>query len=175
MSIHPTAFIHPSAVVLGDVHLGARVSVWPCAVLRGDTDRIEIAEDTNVQDGAVLHCDDGYPCLVGSRVTIGHRAVVHGAAIEDDALIGIGALVLTGSRIGRGALIGAGAVVTEGTVVPPASLVLGVPARVVRELSAEQRARVAQGHLSYLRLVERHGAGEFARYVSPRADQGPPR
>src|SRR5690348_17849918 len=112
--IHPTAFIHPSAIVLGDVTLGARVSVWPTAVLRGDSDAIVIGEDSNVQDGTVVHADEGIPTHIGKRVAIGHRAIVHGATIEDDVLIGMGAILLNGSRVGSGSIVAAGAVVTEG-------------------------------------------------------------
>lgn len=164
MSIHPTAFIHESAIVLGAVTLGAGVSVWPCAVVRGDTDRIEIGENTNIQDGAVIHCDDDLPCIIGKRVTVGHRAVVHAAVVRDGALIGIGALVLNGAHIGEGALIGAGAVVPEGMEVPPHTLVLGVPARVRGELSPEQRARVAKGWESYVAMAARHRAGYVDRH-----------
>lgn len=158
--IHKTAFIHESAVVVGDVSLGAHASVWPGAVLRGDTDRIEIGDESNVQDGAVIHCDDGMPCIVGKRVTIGHSAVVHGATVEDGALIGIGAIVLNGARIGTGSLIGAGAVVAEGTVIPPHSLVLGVPGKVKGPLSDEQKARVAHGYAAYVALAARHKSGD---------------
>src|SRR5262245_38543439 len=162
--IDPSAFIHEQATVLGNVTLGARASIWPGAVLRGDTDRIEIGDDSNVQDGAVLHCDDGIPCIVGERVTIGHRAVVHGAIVEDGALIGIGAVVLNNARIGAGALIGAGAVVSEGTVIPPNSLVLGVPGKVRGELNAEQQARVANGHKAYVALAAKHKSGAIPRH-----------
>jgi carbonic anhydrase/acetyltransferase-like protein (isoleucine patch superfamily) len=162
--IDPTAFIHDTAVVIGDVHLGARSSVWPTAVLRGDVDRIEVGEDSNVQDGAVLHCEEGIPCIIGKRVTIGHRAIVHGALVQDDVLIGMGAVVLNKVVVGRGSLIGAGAVVSEGTVIPPDSLVLGVPGKVVRTLNPEQRARLADGHVSYVAMRERHRAGEFPRH-----------
>ena len=162
--IHPSAFIHDSAVVIGDVHLGARSSVWPTAVLRGDVDRIEVGEDSNVQDGAVLHCEQGIPCIIGKRVTIGHRAIVHGALVQDDVLIGMGAVVLNSVVVGRGSLIGAGAVVAEGTVIPPGSLVLGVPGKVVGTLNPEQRARLAEGHVSYVAMRERHRAGEFPRH-----------
>ena len=162
--IDPTAFIHETAVVIGDVHLGARASIWPTAVLRADTDRIEVGEDSNVQDGAVLHCDEGIPCIVGKRVTIGHRAIVHGALVQDDALIGMGAVVLNKVVVGRGSLVGAGAVVSEGTVIPPDSLVLGVPAKVVKTLSPEQRQRLAAGHAAYVELGARHRAGEFVRH-----------
>ena len=162
--IHETAFIHESATVLGDVTLGARVSVWPSAVLRGDTERIEVGDDSNVQDAAVLHCDENFPCIVGKRVTIGHSAVVHGATVEDGALIGIGAIVLNGARIGAGSLVGAGAVVSEGTVIPPHSLVLGVPARVKGPLTDEQRARVAHGYAAYVALAAQHKAGQVPRH-----------
>lgn len=164
MTIHPTAFIHRDATVLGDVTLGVNSSVWPSAVIRGDTDRIEVGDESNVQDGAVLHCDVGFPCIVGKRVTIGHSAVVHGATVEDGALIGIGAIVLNGARIGAGALVGAGAVVSEGTVIPPHSLVLGVPARVRGELTDEQRARVAHGYEAYVALAGRHRSGHVERH-----------
>ncbi len=154
--IDPTAFVHPAATVVGDVTLGAHASVWPGAVLRGDTDAIRIGDESNVQDGAVLHCDPGMPCLIGRRVTIGHRAVVHGAEVKDGALIGIGAIVLNGAVVGEGALIAAGSVVAEGKVIPPHSLVMGVPARVLRPLSAEQRERVARGYKRYVAMKERH-------------------
>ena len=162
--IHPTAFIHEAAVVLGNVSLGERVSVWPGAVIRGDTDRIEVGDDSNVQDGAVLHCDEHIPCLIGKRVTIGHGAMVHGAIVEDGALIGIGAIVLNGARIGAGSLIGAGAVVAEGAVIPPHSLVLGVPGKVKGPLTDEQRARVARGYEAYVALAARHRAGYIERH-----------
>jgi carbonic anhydrase/acetyltransferase-like protein (isoleucine patch superfamily) len=166
MTIHPTAFIHENAVVLGNVSLGARASVWPTAVLRGDIDRIEVGDDSNVQDGAVIHCDAGVPCIIGNRVTVGHRAVVHGAQVQDDCLIGIGAIVLNNVVVGRGSLVGSGAVIPEGTVIPPGSLVLGIPARVVKPLTEEQRARVRDGHKSYVNLQGRHRAHEFPRRTS---------
>lgn len=165
MTIHPTAFVHPAATVLGDVTLGMNSSVWPSAVIRADTDRIEVGDDSNVQDGAVLHCDEGFPCIVGKRVTIGHSAVVHGATVEDGALIGIGAIVLNGARIGMGALIGAGAVVAEGMQIPPHALVLGVPGKVRGPLSDEQRARVAHGYEAYVALAARHRAGHVERHA----------
>jgi carbonic anhydrase/acetyltransferase-like protein (isoleucine patch superfamily) len=146
--------------VLGDVTLGDDVSVWPSAVIRADRDRVSIGAETNVQDGAVLHCDPGFPLRIGARVTIGHRAVVHGCTIEDGALIGIGAIVLNGALIGAGALIAAGAVVGEGKVIPPNSLVVGVPAKVLRPLSDEQRERVARGYATYVGLKEMYRARE---------------
>ncbi len=147
-----TAWVHPSAVLIGDVTLGERASVWPGAVLRGDRDAIRIGDETNIQDGAILHCDPGLPLTIGARVTVGHRAVVHGCTIEDGALIGIGAIVLNGARVGAGALVAAGAVVGEGMEIPPDTLVVGVPARVLRPLSEEQRERVRRGALTYVEL-----------------------
>lgn len=166
MTIHETAFIHDDAVVLGNVTIGRRASVWPTAVIRADCDRIAIGDDSNVQDGAVIHCDDGIPCTIGNRVTVGHRAVVHGADVQDDCLIGIGAIVLNKAVIGRGSLVGSGAVVTEGTVIPPGSLVLGIPARVTGQLSDPQKKRLAAGHAAYVELARRHKAGDFPRHRS---------
>lgn len=153
-----TAWVHAAATVIGDVTLGEHVSVWPGAVLRGDRDAIVIGAETNVQDGAVLHCDPGLPCRIGARVTIGHRAVVHGCTIEDGALIGIGAIVLNGAVVGAGSLVAAGAVVSEGMVIPPDALVVGVPARVLRPLSDEQRSRVRGGFVTYVKLKELYRA-----------------
>lgn len=161
MSIHPDSFVHPLAFVCGDVTLGARVSVWPGAVIRGDSDAIELGERSNVQDGAVLHTDPGIPMRIGARVAIGHRAVVHGATIGSDVLVGMGAVLLNRCVIGSGSIIGAGAVVREGQEVPPNSLVVGVPGRVLRETTAEERARIASTVQAYLALQERHRRGEF--------------
>jgi carbonic anhydrase/acetyltransferase-like protein (isoleucine patch superfamily) len=157
--IAATAWVHASATLIGDVTLGEHASVWPGAVLRGDRDAIVIGDETNVQDGAVLHCDPGMPCVVGKRVTIGHRAVVHGCTIEDGALIGIGAIVLNGAVVGAGSLVAAGAVVAEGKVIPPHSLVMGVPGRMLGPLKEEQRARVAKGYATYVQLKELYRAG----------------
>jgi Carbonic anhydrases/acetyltransferases, isoleucine patch superfamily len=164
-TIHPTAYIHDAAHVIGDVTLGAHVSVWPTAVIRGDTAPIVVGEDSNVQDGAVLHVDHGVPCTIGKRVAIGHRAVVHGATVHDDCLIGMGAIVLNRVVVGSGSIIGAGAVCTEGMEIPPNSLVIGVPAKVRRETTDDERARIARTVQSYLRLQDEHRAGRF-----PRAD-----
>lgn len=159
--IDPSAVVHPLAFVCGDVTLGPRASVWPYAVLRGDNERIVVGAESNVQDGAVLHADPGVPCTLGARVSVGHRAVVHGATVEDGALIGIGAVVLNGARVGAGALVAAGAVVREGVVVDPGVLVAGVPARTVRPLTDDERARLARTAAAYVRLQLRHRGGEF--------------
>jgi carbonic anhydrase/acetyltransferase-like protein (isoleucine patch superfamily) len=160
-TIHATAFVHPAAYIIGDVTLGARVSVWPTAVLRGDTSTIVIGDDSNIQDGVIVHVDRGFPCTLGTRVAVGHRAVVHGATVEHDTLIGMGAILLNGVVVGTGSIVGAGAVCREGMVIPPNSLVLGVPGRVVRETTVADRARIAHTVDSYLKLQERHRSGEF--------------
>ncbi len=133
-------YIARGATVLGDVILGDRASVWFGAVLRGDINRIEIGEGSNVQDNAVVHLADDYPALLGRYVTVGHGAIVHACTIGDECLIGMGATVLDGAEIGAQCIIGAHALVTPRTKIPPGSMVLGAPAKVVRELSAEERA-----------------------------------
>jgi carbonic anhydrase/acetyltransferase-like protein (isoleucine patch superfamily) len=159
--IDDRAYIHPSAVVCGDVTLGAHASVWATAVVRGDSAPIVIGAGTNVQDGTVIHVDAGVPCAIGARVAIGHRAIVHGATIEDDCLIAMGAILLNRVRVGSGSIVGAGAHSPEGMVVPPNSLVLGLPGRVVRETTPAERDRIARTVESYLAMQERHRRGEF--------------
>ena len=154
--IHPTAFVHSAAHVIGDVTLGARVSVWPTAVLRGDNDAIVIGEDSNVQDGTIVHVDPGVPCTIGRRVGIGHRAIVHGATVGDDCLIGMGAILLNRVVVGSGSIVGAGAVCREGMEIPPNSLVVGVPAKVIRETTDAARARIAHTVEAYLELQKVH-------------------
>jgi carbonic anhydrase/acetyltransferase-like protein (isoleucine patch superfamily) len=154
--IHESAFVHPLAFVAGDVTIGKRVSVWPFVSIRGDSDVITIGDDSNVQDGCVVHVDDGVPCHIGKRVGIGHRAIVHGAEIADDVLIAMGAILLNGVKVGTGSIIGAGAVVREGFVVPPNSLVLGVPGRIVRETTADERDRIAKTVAAYIELQKRY-------------------
>lgn len=159
--IDPSAYVHPAAFVCGDATLGARVSVWPTAVIRADTAPITVGDDSNVQDGTIVHVDHGVPATIGARVAIGHRAIIHGATIEDDCLIAMGAVLLNRVYVGRGSLVGAGAICTEGMQIPPGSLVLGVPARVVGTVSAAMSERIARTVQSYLDLQERHRAGEF--------------
>jgi carbonic anhydrase/acetyltransferase-like protein (isoleucine patch superfamily) len=159
--IDPTAFIAPGAIVLGDVHLGAESSVWYNAVLRGDTDRITIGDQTNIQDLTMIHADEGVPCTVGNRVTVGHRVILHGCTIEDDCLIGMGAIILNGVRVGRGSIIGAGAVVLEGMEIPPSSLVVGLPAKIVRPVDEETASRLEHGWRHYIEQARRHREGAF--------------
>jgi carbonic anhydrase/acetyltransferase-like protein (isoleucine patch superfamily) len=169
MPIHRDAYVHPAAFVFGDVTLGERASVWPTAVVRGDTAPIVIGPDSNVQDGTVIHVDPGVPVAIGARVAIGHRAVVHGATVADDCLIAMGAVVLNHVVVGSGSIVGAGAVCTEGMQIPPNSLVLGVPGRVIRETTPEERARIQRTVDAYLALQQRHKAGEFPRYGQEKA------
>jgi carbonic anhydrase/acetyltransferase-like protein (isoleucine patch superfamily) len=161
MSIDSSAYIHPLAAVMGDVTLGARVSVWPMAVIRADSAPITIGADTNVQDGAVLHVDRGYPLAIGARVSIGHRAILHGATVEDDCLIAMGAILLNGVVVGAGSLVGAGAVCREGMRIPPRSVVLGVPARVARDATSEIADRIRKTMESYLTLQADYRAGKY--------------
>ena len=160
----PAPWIHETAVVLGRVSLGEDVSVWPTAVIRGDVERIEIGARSNVQDGAVIHADEGIPTIIGADCVIGHRAVVHGTVLEDGVLVGMGAVLLNRVRVGAGSIIGAGAVVTEGMQIPPGSLVLGLPAKVVRTLSAEQQATIKDNAARYAVLKEHYRRGEFRRH-----------
>ncbi len=132
-------FIAPNAAVIGDVTLHENASIWFSCVLRGDAERIEIGAGTNIQDGAVLHADPGFPMITGENVTVGHNAMLHGCSIGSGTLVGISAVVLNGARIGRGCLIGANALVTEGTEIPDGSMVLGSPAKVVKQLSEEMQ------------------------------------
>jgi len=128
--IHPTAYVHPMAVVIGDVVIGADASVWPCAVLRGDDGAIRIGDRSNIQDGAVIHCTVEHPTVVGEDCTVGHLAHLEGCTVHDRSLVGTASVVLHDARIGPHALVGANATVLGGTVVPPESMALGTPARI---------------------------------------------
>ncbi|HCE63895.1 MAG TPA: gamma carbonic anhydrase family protein [Deinococcus radiodurans] len=164
--IHPTAFVAPSADVIGQVKVEAGASIWFGAVLRGDTEQLRVGERSNVQDGAVLHADPGFPCTLHEDVTVGHRAVVHGATCEAGSLVGMGAIMLNGSRLGRGAVLGAGALLPEGKEVPDGMLAVGTPARVVRPVAATPNAA------SYVRNGERYRAG-LRSQPDPASPTGP--
>lgn len=170
LRIDPTAWIAPGAVVVGEVTLGARASVWFNSVLRGDTAPIVIGADTNVQDNSTVHIDEGLPALVGARVTVGHRCIVHGCVIEDDCLVGMGAVVLSGARIGTGSLVGAAALVKEGQQIPPGSLAVGMPARVLGPVNDTHRAAIAEGARHYAALAASYVAKGFARPHPARLD-----
>lgn len=164
MQIDPRAFIHPLAIVCGDVTLGPRASVWPTAVIRGDTAAITIGQSSNVQDGTIVHVDHDVPTTIGARVAIGHRAIIHGATVENDCLIGMGAILLNHVVVGSGSIVGAGALCPEGMKIPPNSLVLGIPGKVIRPTTAEERERIKRTVESYLELQERHRRGDFPPY-----------
>ena len=159
--IPATAWIADTARVRGQVTLGEEVSVWFGAVLRGDEAPITVGERTNIQDNAVLHVSQGFPCLVGANVTIGHRAIVHGCTVEDGVLVGMGAIVLDGAVVGQGAMVGAGSVVPPGMEIPPAVLVLGVPARVIGPLRPEQATMAETAVRHYLARKEAYRQGIY--------------
>ena len=153
------AWIAPSADLIGDVQLGEQVSVWFGAVIRADNTAIHIGARSNVQEGAMLHSDPGAPLTVGADCTIGHHAILHGCTIEQGVLVGMGATILNRAVIGAGSLVGAGALVTEGKSFPPGSLIVGSPARSVRDLSEEQIARLTASAAGYVEKARRFAAG----------------
>lgn len=148
--IDASAWIAPNATVIGDVRLAAHASIWWNCVLRGDNDPIVIGENSNVQDGSILHTDTGIPLTIGRDVTVGHMVMLHGCTIGDGSLIGMGAIVLNSVVIGKNCLIGAGALIPEGKVIPDNSLVVGSPGRVVHELSEKHLARIAHSAEHYV-------------------------
>ncbi|MFC5723405.1 gamma carbonic anhydrase family protein [Streptomyces gamaensis] len=150
------AFTAPTSVVVGEVTLAAGASVWYHAVLRADCGPVTIGAGSNVQDNCTVHVDPGFPVTVGERVTVGHNAVLHGCTVEDDVLIGMGATVLNGAHIGAGSLVAAQALVPQGMRVPPGSLVAGVPAKVRRELTAEEREHIRVNAQMYGELARAH-------------------
>jgi carbonic anhydrase/acetyltransferase-like protein (isoleucine patch superfamily) len=162
--IDPTAFIAPGAVVLGDVSLGREASIWYNAVVRADLAAIRIGDGTNIQDLSTVHVDEGVPCIIGNRVGVGHRAILHGCTVDDDCLVGMGAIVLNRVHVGAESVVGAGAVLPEGMRVPPGSLVLGVPARVVRPVDDDLRARARLTWEHYVAQARRHRSGAIERH-----------
>ena len=150
------AFVFDGAALVGDVSVGEGSSIWFGAVLRGDIAPVVVGRFTSIQDNAVIHVARGGPALIGDYVTVGHSAIVHAATVEDDCLIGMHSTILDGAVIGRGSIVGAGAVVTEGTHVPPGSLVVGVPAKVIRSVTAEQIEGLHQHAIRYTQLAKRH-------------------
>ena len=155
--VDEAAFVASSAMVIGDVAIGAGSSIWYGAVLRGDVESIRIGRETNIQDNTVNHVDSsGFSTVVGDRVTVAHSVVLHGCRIGDNALIGIGSIVLNGVEVGEGAMVGAGSLVTPGTKIPPGMLALGSPARVKRPLTDEEKRHVQAGVENYIRLGREH-------------------
>ncbi|WP_189594924.1 gamma carbonic anhydrase family protein [Nocardia cerradoensis] len=154
--IDDTAWVAPTATVIGRARLGEQVSVWYGAVIRGDLEDIEIGAGTNIQDGCVLHADPGFALRVGGGVSVGHNAILHGCTIGDDVLVGMGATVLNGAVIGEGSLIAANALIPEGAKIPPGSLVAGVPGKVRRELGEAERDRIKLNAAVYLHNMSTH-------------------
>jgi carbonic anhydrase/acetyltransferase-like protein (isoleucine patch superfamily) len=157
--LHATAYVADSAEVIGNVELAEGASVWFGAILRGDNDRMSIGRGSNVQDGSVLHSDPGYPLTLGADVTIGHMVMLHGCTIGDGTLVGIGAVVLNGAKIGRNCLVGAGALVTEGKEFPDNSMIVGAPAKAIKELTPEQAARMRHAAEHYVENSARYRKG----------------
>ena len=153
-TIHPSAFVAPGADIIGQVRLAKDSSIWFGCVLRGDVNRIEIGEATNIQDGSILHVDDDHPCLISDHVHVGHHVNLHGCVVGRGAMIGIGAIVLSGARIGAEAIVGAGSVVLEGTRIPPRTLAVGAPARVVRKVTERDLRYVRRWVAKYMQLAK---------------------
>ena len=151
-----SAWLAPGAYVVGDVHLGEEASVWYGAVLRGDTEPIRVGARTNIQDGCVVHADPGFPAIIGEDCVVGHKAIVHGCEIGDRCLVGMGAIILNGARIGEGSIVAAGALVPEGKDYPPHSLIVGIPAKRVKDVSEEQTEDVARGVRTYIERAATH-------------------
>ena len=157
--IDESAWVADSAQVMGNVELAAGASVWFGAIVRGDTEVIRVGRNSNIQDGSVLHADHGKPLTIGDDVTVGHKVMLHGCTIGDASLIGIGAVVLNGAKIGKGCLVGAGALVTEGKEFPDGSMIVGSPARVVKQLTPEQLGHLRLSALHYVENARRFRAG----------------
>jgi carbonic anhydrase/acetyltransferase-like protein (isoleucine patch superfamily) len=153
-AIHDTCFIAESADIIGKVELGAHSNVWYGVAMRGDSDKITVGENTNIQDNTVIHVDHGVPTTIGNNVTIGHAAIVHGCTIHDNVLVGMGAIILNGAVIEENVIIGAGAMVTSGKVIPSGSLVVGAPAKVIKTLTEEQIESIKQSAAHYVELAE---------------------
>lgn len=147
-------YIDVDAVIIGDVVIERGANIWPGAVIRGDVERITIGAEASVQDNSVLHCDPGYPMLVGQRVVVGHGAILHGATIGEGALVGMGSTLLNGCMIGAQSIVAAGSLVTQGKVFPPRSMIMGAPATLVRELTDEDVAKAGELHARYFRRAQ---------------------
>lgn len=153
---HPDSWIAPSADVIGSVRLDAGASIWFGAVLRGDNELIHIGENSNVQDGTVIHTDIGYPLTLGKGVTIGHNVMLHGCTVDDYSLIGINAVILNGAKIGKYCLIGANSLIPEGKEIPDGSLVMGSPGKIVRQLTPEQMKGLEASATHYVQNAQRY-------------------
>jgi len=154
--IDSTCFLAPGSMVIGDVTLGRHSGVWFNAVLRGDISKITVGENTNIQDGCIVHCVHHIPVTIGNYVTVGHGAILHSCSIDDYSLIGMGAIVLDGVKIGKHCLIGAGALVPQNKIIPDYSLVIGSPAKVIRQLTEEEIEHVKRGAYVYTELISEY-------------------
>jgi len=161
LKIHPTAFIAPTAAVMGDVTVGGNASLWYHTVVRGDMAPIIIGSDSNIQDGTIVHVDEEVPCTVGQRVAVGHRVILHGCTVADDCLIGMGSVLLNGVTVGAGSVIAAGAVIPEGMQIPPKSLVMGVPGRIIRAVDPALAERVKATWSHYVEEARAHRSGRY--------------
>lgn len=160
--IHETVFLAPNAVINGDVTIGELSSVWFHAVIRGEFDSVTIGTRTNIQDGVIVHVDWGKPAHIGDRVTVGHRAIIHAAKIGSDTIVGMGSIILNDAEVGAGSVIAAGSVIKEGFKAPPNSILAGIPAKIIGEVSGKLRERIKTNYKDYLRLAE-----EYKRYQFP--------
>jgi carbonic anhydrase/acetyltransferase-like protein (isoleucine patch superfamily) len=154
--VHPSAYVAPGATLLGNVRLGPFASVWPGTVLRGDINSIEVGEGTNIQDGTIVHLADDFGVRIGAYVTIGHAAMIHACTIEDECLVGMQATILDGAVIGHHSIVGAHSLVTQGMVIPPGSMVVGVPAKVVKTLPPEKQAGLRCWAEKYIHVAAAH-------------------
>src|SRR6478672_553279 len=161
------AWVAPGVILIGDLTIGSGASVWYGTVVRADQEKIIIGEQTNIQDGTVMHSDPGLPLVVGDRVSVGHGAILHGCLIGDDVLVGMGATILNGARVGHGSLIAAGALVLEGAEIPPRSLVAGVPGKVRRPTTDDEFASIVTNGRKYVALSSKYVTGD----LGPRDDQ----
>lgn len=154
--VDKTAYVSPHAVVIGDVKIGPKASIWPCVVLRADINSIEVGEGSNVQDGTVVHLADDYGVKIGKYVTVGHGAVLHACDIGDETLVGMGATILDGVKIGKQCVIGANALVTKGSIIPDGSVVFGAPAKIAKTMEKKDRAKIRDWADKYLEVAQAH-------------------
>lgn len=161
--IHESTFVHKTAVIIGNVRIGKNCGVYPCAIIRGDQNSIEIDDGTNVQDNCVIHCDAGHSVKIGKNVSLGHCSIIHGAIIEDECLIGINSTVLNGAKIGKGSIIGANALVTSDMIVPENSLVLGIPGKIIKQDKEFSKKNIENADI-YKRLSQKHKNGKLVSY-----------
>ena len=165
--VHPTAWVAPTATVLGNVTLAAQVSIFYGAVLRGDIEQISIGPRSNVQDGCIVHLSRQFGCHIGADVTVGHKAILHACRVADEVLIGMGAIILDGAEIGERCIIGAGALITGNKKIPPGSLVMGSPAKIIRTLTAEEQSSIKGWADAYVSLLPHYRAGRAVMYQPP--------